>query len=109
MFAKPPSTPKICPVIQLWLCSKSQAMACAMSLGSPMRPNACIATELFKDNSFDMIFFVSGVRTKPGATALNRILWRAYVADADRTNPLIPALDAAIESYKAMCGVVSVL
>jgi hypothetical protein len=56
-----------------------------------------------------MIFSVSGVRTKPGATALNRILWRAYVADADRTNPLIPALDAAIESYKAMCVVVSVL
>ena len=41
------------------------------------------------------------MRTSPGATALKRTFCLAYVAAADRTKPMIPALAAAIASWLA--------
>ena len=71
--ARPPSIPKTCPVIQLCFGSSSHAIAAATSLGSPIRPKGCMATEAFRLDSFAISRAVRGVRTKPGATQLTLI------------------------------------
>src|SRR5512147_97486 len=71
--ARPPSTPKTWPVIQLLAGSSKKAMAEATSSGSPIRPRGCMAWEAFRDISLWVSRAVSGVRTRPGATQLTRM------------------------------------
>ena len=54
--------------------------------------------EASADFGLPQILSVIGVRTNPGATALTRIPFDAYVAAADNVRPMTPAFAAAIAS-----------
>ncbi len=69
-----------------------------MCSGLPTRPNACIASEALSAASFEVIFPVKGVSTKPGATQFTRILRTVYVAAAESVSPMTPAFAAAMAS-----------
>jgi len=64
----------------------------ATSSGAPIRPRRCMAIDARSAASFRVIRSANGVSTGPGATALNRNRFDAYVAAAALTSPFTPAL-----------------
>ena len=69
-----------------------------VGLAEPARAGACASLKA-RLASFRSRGAASGVSVRPGATALIRMPWRAYVIAADRTSPSIPPLAAAIVSW----------
>lgn len=60
-FARPPSTPRIWPVMKLLSGCNRKPIALATSAGSPMRPRACIFSDVFLAASFSVNRLVPGV------------------------------------------------
>lgn len=70
---KPPSTGSAIPVIQDASSDNRNSTAFAISSGSPMRPNGCIASILAFRSGLSNSAFVSPVRAKPGQMQLTRM------------------------------------
>ena len=70
---RPPSTPRIWPVVQPDSSLKKYRTAAAISAGSPIRPNGCIDTDAASSASLLHKPFDNSVRVSAGATALTRM------------------------------------